>query len=133
MRVFWKRPAPEAQIVRPGNKGDEYEIWVLTPVLVGSIQRAGTQRVLADGIPYTNLSAAARHVLENLGHTELAGEQRLSYRGPAAEIKVSGLDLVAQNAWVKFCERRKINPKSIPDLQKTYQLTKQEMTDLGLK
>ena len=119
--------------MRPENEGDDYEIWVLTPVHVGTVTRAGTQRVLADGIPYTNLNAAARHILEKGGHNELADDRKMSVRTVKDSHVVTGLDLVAQNAWTKFCERRKINPRSTSDMNKSYQLTKHELKELGIK
>lgn len=131
MKVYWKRPAKEVRIVRPGNEGNEYEIWVLTPVCIGTALKQGTARVIVDGTPYTNLNTAAKILLENAKEDDLALGMRTSVRGD--HYTVSGLDLVERNAWLKFCAARKINPRSTADMAKTYSLTRSELEELGLQ
>ena len=133
MRVYWKQPQPEVRIVRPDNEGEHYEIWVLTPQCIGSVHRTGTARVLADGIPHSNINAAARHLLEKSGHSSLAGGMQMSVRAARDVFAMSGLDLVERNAWMKFCAQRKINPRSTSEMNRTYQLTKKELEELGIQ
>jgi hypothetical protein len=134
MRVYWKQPEQEVRIVRPDNEGDDYEIWVLTPVCVGSVQRAGTSRILADGVPHSNLNAAARFLLEKANFSGLAKGMWMRSGSARTDpvIKLTGLDLVERNAWPTFCKHRKINARSVSDMNKTYELTKAELTKLGL-
>lgn len=134
MRVYWKRPdKAEARIVRPDNEGDEYEVWVLKPVLVGTILKAGSQRLMADGVPYANLNAAAQSLLDSAGEMELAGGMQLSInRGAERIVRMTGLDMIEKGAWLKFCESRKINPRSVNDMNKSYQLTPIELKRIGI-
>lgn len=133
MRVYWKRPKKDFQIVRPDNEGDDYEVWVLTPTYVGTVQKAGTQRIMAEGIPFTNLAAASRHLLMGNGYKDLAEETRVSFRGAAEAVMMTGLDLVARNVWPQFCADRQIDPRSIEAMGKTYQLTNKEIIAFKIK
>lgn len=133
MRVYWKEPVREVRIVRPNNEGHEYEIWVLTPKLVGTVEKVAGQRVMANGLPYTNINSAARSILESAGESEMASGIKINVREPVDSVKVTGLDMVAQNAWTKFCETRKINPRSTADMNKTYSLSRREASTLGIK
>jgi hypothetical protein len=131
MRVYWKQPSDEVRIVRPDNSGDEYEVWMLRPVLIGSMTKINN-RILVDGQSFTNLNAGARHILERAGEPELAKERRIFVK-QGEKVTMTGLDLVERGAWVQFCQQRQLSARSTEDMQKVFQLTKQELAELGIK
>jgi hypothetical protein len=131
--VYWKIPEKEIRIVRPDNAGDVYELWVLTPKYIGSIEKAGTQRLIANGTPYTNLNAAARILLEDAGEREVASGLVVTRKQAPKVVEMQGMDLVSKNVWPKFCEIRRIDPRSMEALNKSYKLSEAELTILGVK
>jgi hypothetical protein len=70
MKVYESRPVKHAVIVRPEKDVQDYEVWILEPKLVGTMERLGTQRVVVDGSPhlhFTNLSTAVGFICEKEG------------------------------------------------------------------
>ena len=131
MKAYYKRPKKELLIVRPNNEGDEYEFYILVPKLVGSAVRAGTQRILYNGNQYTNLNGAFRQALQDSGDLDMVGEIDPWVKKPDAKMLISGVDLVARNAWLPFCKLRGMS-NTHDNIGKQYYLNKAEQDALGL-
>lgn len=135
MRVYFKRPVEEARIVRPDNEGTDYELWVLTPTLVGSMSRPNKNTTLSDdGFKFATLQSAAAHILERTDKMELAAEAKHWQRGKGLEpVKVSGAELVGSGKWLDFCKLRGMNPRDVKAMGTEFELTDAEATVLGIE
>jgi hypothetical protein len=136
MKLFYKRPTKALRMVKPDRDSPDYEFWVLVPVKIGGARKVSSNRVITDDGAHTpNLAVACQHFLEGKeGNAELINELkvwRASSRRSEPKL-VTGLDLVAQNKWNQFCRVRGINMKSIDALQASYELTRAEISELGL-
>ena len=134
MKAYYNRPKKDVRIVKLDAATDEYEFWMLVPVFIGTARKLGTQRILTDDQQqFTNLSSAARYLLDKMGEPELAGEQKLYIKKETAKAKVGGTDLLAKGIWLEFCKLRNLDVRNLEALEKVYYITKAEAEDLGLE
>jgi hypothetical protein len=119
-------------LVKPDNEGKTYEVWVLTPTLIGEIEYKGYSRYEVDGQHFTNLGAASKFLLEGSAHAEMALESKLYVKTPNRPVLMSGLDLVEQGVWHKYCNENNINPRDLKAMQKEYPLTLADIKKLGV-
>ena len=78
MKVYETRPTKQAIVVRPEKGVQHYEVWVLEPRFIGTMDRLGTQRVVVPtegrphGLHFTNLATAMDFILSEAGEEGLS-------------------------------------------------------------
>jgi hypothetical protein len=132
MKVFSAKPEVELRIVRPNEKDQYYEFYVLEPVYIGSARRAGTQKVFDEnGREHLNLNSALRDALESHGRHDMA--QTISLRAKApSRYRIAGMDLVEMGKWHKFAALRGLDVRSTTAMTQKYEVTPKELAELEL-
>lgn len=134
MKTYYTAPAEEVRICKPDRKSNQYEIWVIKPVYVGTLTRLGTQRIEdEDGHHHTNLNSAAASMLANKGHDAIAKTIEPWIKKPKKKVSMSGMEIVSQNKWPAFAKLRKMDAKDVELLGRSYTLTADEMKSLKLE
>lgn len=137
MKVYKKEPKTEVIIVETDTHC--YEFFMIVPVSLGTAEWTGTQRVIADGHQFTNLTSAQRYFLDMHGENELMKKTRLriktqNIKKPAAPkvMTVTTRQLVEKGIWFKFAEAKKIPVTALSQLDKKYEVTETEFKKWGL-
>lgn len=134
MKIYQKKPQRDVIIVKPDADDNEYEFWIITPVMIGGARKVGTQRVITDdNQQFTNLNSAARYLLENANEPELAAAQPLWMKRDTKRIEIVGLDLIESGKWAEFCKLRKMDVRNTDAMGKRYFLTQDEAKNLKVK
>jgi len=133
VKLFYKRPQQHIMVVKPDRDSTDYEIFIMTPVKLGEASKIGTQRIVTDdNHTFTNIAGAAKYLAERGGHAEVVSELGPYMRKPTNKLQVAGMDLVATQKWVEFCNLRKMDARDQKAVGKTYTLNQAEMEALGL-
>jgi hypothetical protein len=131
MKVYRKQPTRELIILKT-DSANEYELYVITPKLVGSVRKEGTQRIVTeDGQHFTNINSAARYLLEQTGD-DLAKTLNPHMKKGPNKIEVTGVELLRAEKWNQFCKLRKIDLGDTKAMQKRYYLEPTEAKLLGV-
>ena len=130
MKFYYQRPQKEIRTVKLGKDELEYEFWVLTPVRIGSARKVGTQQIITeDNCRFTNLQSAALHFLEQ--HEAAPAAAKVAHV-PRETVEVAGMEIVAKGKWAEFCRMRKLNLTAAENVAKRYDLTRDELQQLGI-
>ena len=129
MKVYRKLPMTEVRIRKLDGARDEYELWLVKPVLLGTATKLGSARLQTeDGKQYSNLENVISHYLDTAGEYELSKQ----YVKPMNTKKVQGLDLVTTGKWPILCKLRELDPRDIEKMKEYFTLTPQEVYKLKL-
>lgn len=133
-KFYYKDPVKQVLIVKPDKDADDYNVWVLLPVCVGSVHRVGDKRFDVNGHHHMNVNSATRELLEAAGHPDLAEGVSPYMRTKNEVVQLTGADIMERDlaAWKKFCEARKLRVSDIKAQQKRYDLSQDEAKELGL-
>jgi hypothetical protein len=120
-------------IILKTDMPNEYELYVITPTLVGSVRKEGSQRIVTeDGQHFTNINSAARYLLDQTGD-ELAKTLNPHMKKGQAKVEVTGVELLRSEKWTAFCKLRQIDLGNTRALTKKYYLDNNEVIQLGIK
>lgn len=133
MKVYYQSPKDHVIVVKPDPNEESYELWLIRPTLLGHCDKRGTQRIHCEGLQFTNINSAAQHLLEKRGETKLAAEQSHYVKSTAAKTAVKGVEIAMRGNWQRFCQHKKLTEFDEKLLQKSYQLTREELVEFGLK
>ena len=129
MKVYEKAPVEDVIIVRSDKDKLEWEFYLVTPVLIGTARKAGTQRIIDDsGNTHVNLSDVIESILHTTGRRELSA--RL-FGQPEPEVLVKGVDLMLSGKWPKFCAARELDPRDTRLLEQQYRLNATEAKEFA--
>lgn len=134
-KVYTKTPQEEFRIVRASETADHYEVWVIKPVCVGTLDRLGNANVVSDDKRrFVNIFHAAQHLLERAKETALASSMRLNDDRPEMRnVVMTGWELLNKDKLQQLRKLRGIDgPMGDADLKRNYAVTPDEMTALGL-
>ena len=132
-KLYYKPPVQQLLVVKP-NESSEYEIYVVTPTKIGEAEKIGHQRVVTDdGHTFTNIQGAAKYLAEREGFGDLVEDLGPYMRKRKQTKSVRGMDIVAAQKWVEFCKARGLDVKSAKLVNRMYQLTEDEINQLGLQ
>lgn len=129
MKVFRKLPKTEVRVRKLDSAVEEYEFWLVKPVLIGHAVKLGSQRIQTeDGKMFSNLESVINHYVDGIPDRDIREQLSKSH-----DISVQGLDLVEQGLWPKFCRMNDINPKDMQAMQRNYRLSDKDARKLGLE
>ncbi len=131
MKVYRKQPERELIILKT-DSANEYELYVITPTLVGSVRKEGTQRIVTeDGQHFTNINSAARYLLDQTGD-DLAKTLNPHMKKTSVKVEITGVELLRAEKWNQFCKMRKIDLGNTKAINKRYYLDNNEAKQLGV-
>jgi hypothetical protein len=131
MKVYRKQPKRELIILKT-DVSNEYELYTLTPTMVGSVRKEGTQRIVTeDGQHFTNINSAARYLLEKQGD-DLAKTLNPHMKQGTAKVEITGVELLRSEKWTAFCKLRQIDMGDTKAIHRRYYLEPSEVKQLGV-
>ena len=108
-------------------------MYLVTPVMVGTVRKEGTQRIVTeDGKHFTNINNAASYVLEQAGENDFAKTLDSYMRRGKSKVEITGVELIRKDKWNKFCKLRKIDMGDMNAMKKRYYLDATELKALEI-
>lgn len=135
MKIHSEPPAKDVLIVKPKdatlNDGvkSKYEIWVTTPTKIGEVSEVKGRRFRCGNLDFPSVNAAKIYLLEQAGEKELIAIHR-----HVLHAVVTGLHVVKNCNWTRFCELRKIDEAEfLSKPHERYTLTFAEAAEIGFE
>jgi len=140
MKVTRRTPEKDFVVVRvdgggAGTEGGVYEIYKIEPVLLGTVVRHGSQSIATDdGLNFSNIESAAKHIMTKTGERELANKARsriMSNPKWRRDHVFTARELVEKGKWFPFCAMRQL-ADTIQSWDEKFYLNEAELSKLGM-
>ena len=129
MRFHFAAPKEQLMVCKTEQAGT-YEVWLITPRLLGEMSKKEVYNIVYNGKRYVTYEEA----IEQMRIDNNVEAHRIPRLPKAKELRTwtfSGSELIDLGVWPKFCIERKLKG-SKHDMLAKYHLTKSELEKVGL-